>query len=110
MDTGGLEDPLSPLLPQTPPRSSARLAAFTTRGYALVLILLVLFNVADNVLVVVLFDEFPEELAQYVNQGTAFVYILWSTGILLVQRACNRRRRLGAGKFEGPLWWFFNNE
>ena len=47
-----------------------RLASYSMRGYILVLILLVLFNVTDNVLVVVLFDEFPEEFAQYVNQGT----------------------------------------
>ena len=35
----------------------------------------------------------PEELAQYVNQGTAFVYIVWSSAILLVQGACRARGR-----------------
>ena len=37
-------------------------------------------------LVVVLFDTFGERYAQYINQGTAFVYIVWSSIILLARR------------------------
>jgi hypothetical protein len=85
----------APLLGAPRPVAAARrLAAFSPRGYATVLLVLVLFNVADNVLVVVLFDEFPEELAQYVNQGTALVYIVWCSAILLVRKRCRKRRTL----------------
>ena len=59
---------------------------FTGRYYWFALTLLVLLFVADNVLVVVLFDTFGERYAQYINQGTAFVYIVWSSIILLARR------------------------
>jgi len=59
---------------------------FTGKWYWYALILLVALSVADNVLVVILFDTFGERYAQYLNQGTAFVYIVWSSLILLYRK------------------------
>jgi len=65
-----------------------------TLVYWIMLAVLVLLNVADNVLVVVLFDEFTEVYAQFVNQGTAFVYIIISSVILFVRwLPCGRHLR-----------------
>ena len=54
-------------------------------AYWIILTILVLITVADIVLGAVLFYEFTEVYAQFVNQGTAFVYILLSSAILFVR-------------------------
>lgn len=61
------------------------LGNFRSSAYWVTLVVLVLITVADNVLVVVLFDDFTEVYAQFVNQGTAFVYIVVSSIILFVR-------------------------
>ena len=76
-----------PLLPQLPVIVTPY---FAGKWYWLSLLLLVVLVVADNVLVVVLFDTFGERYAQFLNQGTAFVYILWSSVILLYRQCCAR--------------------
>ena len=65
--------------------NDARLRNAKTVMYWVTLAILVVLTVADNVLVVSLFDEFTEVYAQYVNQGTAFVYIIASSVILFVR-------------------------
>ena len=49
-------------------------------------ILLVALTVGDGVLVVILFDTWGEEYSLFINQGTAFVYIIWATILLLLRR------------------------
>ena len=62
-------------------------------GHALALpALLVLLTVADIVLCAIALDRFTETYAQYFNQGTALVYCLVSSSILLC-RACTGRRQ-----------------
>ena len=80
-----------------PAVSSSQLGAFASpRAYWLTLIVLIVLTVADGVLVTILFDEYTEYYAQFVNQGTAFVYVCWAALILLVRR-CRRGRRGGGG-------------
>ena len=62
----------------TPTKSHFRLS--------LSLILLVLLTVGDGVLVCILFDLWGERFALFINQGTALVYIVWSTLLLLSLR------------------------
>ncbi|KAL1528290.1 hypothetical protein AB1Y20_009647 [Prymnesium parvum] len=79
--------------------------------YWLALALLVALTVADAVLAVVLFDLFDERLALFVNQGTAFVYILLSLAILAFRRSRQTAARRdasialldGEGNLVGPL-------
>jgi len=77
---------LLPLLDQPLDTTTPDAPYFVGKWYWYALTLLVVLNVADNVLVVVLFDTFGERYAQFINQGTAFVYILWSSLILLYRR------------------------
>lgn len=65
----------------------------TARVYWATLGALVLLTVADNVLVNILFDMFTERYSQFVNQGTAFVYCIWSGAILLWRRCARARER-----------------
>ena len=58
--------------------------------FTFALVLLVVLTVADGVLVVVLFDMYTETYAQFVNQGTAFVYGVTALVILAV-RWCRSR-------------------
>lgn len=53
-------------------------------------ILLVLLTVADIVLCAIALDRFTETYAQYFNQGTAFVYCIASSLILLCRRGEGR--------------------
>ena len=69
-------------------RSSGVVAPTLGTGarYYLALVLLVFLNVADAVLVVLLFDVWGERYSLFINQGTAFVYIVWSACALLLNR------------------------
>ena len=57
-------------------------------GWRLVaaLSLLVALTVGDGVLVVILFDTWGEEYSLFINQGTAFVYIVLSSWLLGLRR------------------------
>ena len=64
-------------------------------GWWSMLWIMIVFTVADIVLVVILFDLYTETYAQFLNQGTAFVYGIVST-VFLLGRAivnCMKRRR-----------------
>ena len=47
------------------------------------LLVLICLTVADGVLVVILFDKYTDRYSQYLNQGTAGVYCIVSTTIIL---------------------------
>ena len=49
-------------------------------------VLLIALTVGDTVIGTVLFDKFGEIYSQYLNQGTAFVYCIVSSSILLVRK------------------------
>jgi hypothetical protein len=51
-----------------------------------VLAILVLLTVSDGILQFVLFDKYPDTYALFLNQGTAFVYILVSSSLLVARR------------------------
>jgi drug/metabolite transporter (DMT)-like permease len=83
--------PVTKSLSLTPKTAGKEFEYFVGKYYWYALILLVALTVADNVLVVILFDTFGERYSQYINQGTAFVYIVWSSLILLYRRYCSKK-------------------
>ena len=60
-------------------------------GWLGMLAVLVVLTVADLTLVIVLFDKYTETFAQFINQGTAFVYCIASTVIVIVRWWRTRR-------------------
>ena len=84
--------------------SAATLTSRRKAAYWVTLAVLVVLTVGDNVLVVVLFDEFTEVYSQYLNQGTAFVYIVASSLVLFVRwLPCCRRTRCFWDKPRGEV-------
>jgi hypothetical protein len=57
-------------------------------------VLLILLTVGDIVLATILFDQFGELYAQYLNQATAFVYCIASSIILLYRKVYTGRYSL----------------
>ena len=51
-----------------------------------VLAILVLLTVSDGILQTILFYKYPDTYALFLNQGTAFVYILVSSSLLVARR------------------------
>ena len=77
------------------PSSSTSAATKSPIRLSLSLLLLVLLTVGDGVLVCILFDLWGERFALFINEGTALVYIVWSTLLLLSLRQ----------NFRGGAWY-----
>eukprot|EP00941_MAST-03F_sp_MAST-3F-sp1_P002341 g2341.t1 len=73
-----------------------------------VLLVLIALTVGDGVLPVVLFSKYTSKYAQFLNQGTAFVYCITSSSILAIRWYLNSRKKKNATEtteslLESPL-------
>lgn len=70
-------------------------------GDAAKIFVLIVLTVADGVLVTILFDKYGDRYSQYLNQGTAGVYVVVSTTMVLVRWCWSGKDRTG-GKTDKP--------